>query len=135
MNAIFVDTLYIIALFNPRDEWHGRATEVEPTVRGRSFVTTESVLAEVLNYFSSYGAQARRKAVDVINDILNDPQVETVAQTHDRFQAGVALYEACLDKRYSLTNCISMNVMREKGINEVLSHDHHFTQEGFTVLL
>ncbi|MGH9832621.1 MAG: hypothetical protein ACREBD_23290 [Blastocatellia bacterium] len=27
------------------------------------------------------------------------------------------------------------NLMRERGINEALTHDHHFEQEGFTALL
>jgi len=30
---------------------------------------------------------------------------------------------------------MSMNTMRELGIPDVLTHDHHFTQEGFNVLL
>ncbi len=135
MNGIFVDTLYWVALFNPRDQWHERASEVAQTLRGRSFVTTESVLVEVLNYFSSYGAQTRRKTADVVRDILGDAAIETLPQTHDAFLDGLALYESRLDKGYSVTDCISMNVMRERGLNEVLTHDNHFTQEGFTILL
>ena len=27
-----------------------------------------------------------------------------------------------------------MNVIRQEGITEVLSNDHHFEQEGFTLL-
>ena len=39
------------------------------------------------------------------------------------------------DKGYSLTDCISMNVMRRDGLIEVLTNDEHFTQEGFSCLL
>jgi predicted nucleic acid-binding protein len=39
------------------------------------------------------------------------------------------------DKGYSLTDCISMLIMRQHGINEALTSDDHFTQEGFTKLL
>ena len=39
------------------------------------------------------------------------------------------------DKAYSLTDCISMETMRHEGISEILTHDAHFTQEGFTILL
>jgi hypothetical protein len=28
-----------------------------------------------------------------------------------------------------------MNTMRQMGITDVLTNDHHFTQEGFTVLI
>ena len=45
------------------------------------------------------------------------------------------LYESRLDKGYSLTDCVSMQVMRERGISEVLTNDQHFAQEGFTILL
>jgi predicted nucleic acid-binding protein len=40
-----------------------------------------------------------------------------------------------LDKAYSLTDCISMNAMRERGLTDILTNDHHFTQEGFHILL
>jgi predicted nucleic acid-binding protein len=58
-----------------------------------------------------------------------------IEHSHETFLAGLELYEARPDKGYSLTDCISMNLMRERGINEVLTHDHHFEQEGFTILL
>ena len=45
------------------------------------------------------------------------------------------LYQARPDKGYSLTDCISMEVMRREGLSEVLTNDEHFTQEGFTCLL
>ena len=41
---------------------------------------------------------------------------------------------AFYDKEYSLTDCISMHVMRSEGLTEVLSNDHHFAQEGFHIL-
>ncbi len=42
--------------------------------------------------------------------------------------------EVLLDKGYSLTDCISMQTMKSFSITEVLTHDKHFAQEGFTVL-
>ena len=50
------------------------------------------------------------------------------------FESGLALYKSRLDKGYSLTDCVSMVVVRE-SIQEVLTHDKHFAQEGFTILL
>ncbi|MFI5386712.1 MAG: nucleic acid-binding protein, partial [Fimbriimonadales bacterium] len=44
-------------------------------------------------------------------------------------------YKARPDKEYSLADCISMEAMRQEGITEILTHDNHFTQEGFTKLL
>ncbi len=44
------------------------------------------------------------------------------------------MYEARSDKGYSLTDCRSMNALRDLGISDVLTNDHHFTQEGFSIL-
>jgi predicted nucleic acid-binding protein len=46
----------------------------------------------------------------------------------------LSLYKARADKGYSLTDCISMNTMRERNLTEVLTHDQHFAQEGFSLL-
>jgi predicted nucleic acid-binding protein len=55
-------------------------------------------------------------------------------QTRADFDAALILYEARLDKDYSLVDCRSMVAMRTLGIAEVLTNDHHFNQEGFTIL-
>jgi predicted nucleic acid-binding protein len=44
------------------------------------------------------------------------------------------LFEDRPDKGYSLTDCMSMQVMRRDGLTEVLTNDHHFSQEGFRIL-
>ncbi len=51
------------------------------------------------------------------------------------FLKSAALQRSRLDKGYSLTDCISMNVCRKLGIKEILTHDRHFEQEGFEILL
>jgi predicted nucleic acid-binding protein len=44
-------------------------------------------------------------------------------------------HERAQDKEWSLTDCISFLLMRERGIHEALTHDHHFEQAGFVALL
>ncbi len=135
MNPLFVDTQYWVALLNPRDQWHKRALELESAVAGRELVSTETVLIELLNYLSGYGPLLRRRVIDVVRRILEHDEMEAILHTHDAFLSALALYESRLDKGYSLTDCISMNTMRERGIAEVLGHDRHFTQEGFSILM
>jgi predicted nucleic acid-binding protein len=55
-------------------------------------------------------------------------------QTTAGFQDAVAFYRSRLDKKYSLVDCRSMVAMQSLGLTGVLSNDHHFSQEGFTVL-
>jgi hypothetical protein len=51
-------------------------------------------------------------------------------QSDDSFHAGFDLYCARPDKGYSLTGCISMQVMRREALTEVLTSDRHLEQEG-----
>jgi hypothetical protein len=39
------------------------------------------------------------------------------------------------DKEWSVTDCASLNIMREIGITEALTNDRHFQQSGYTALL
>jgi len=61
--------------------------------------------------------------------------VEVLSETRQTFLDGLTLYESLSDKAYSLTDCIAMNVMRKRGITDILTHDPHFTQEGLQILL
>jgi predicted nucleic acid-binding protein len=135
MNAVFVDTHYWIASINPHDQWYQRAMEVAGQLTGANLVTTEEVLVETLNYFSSFGPQVRLRVARVVRRLFERAEVEVIPQTENSFLKGMELYEERIDKGYSLTDCISMNAMRERGLIDVLTSDHHFTQEGFQVLL
>ncbi|NOT47767.1 MAG: type II toxin-antitoxin system VapC family toxin [Acidobacteria bacterium] len=135
MIPIFVDTHYFVASFQETDQWHQRVVLIESDIEGRIFVTTDAVLIEVLNYFSGYGPATRGKISQVIHEILLDSGFTVVEETRAVFLKALELYESRLDKGYSLTDCISMNVCRELGIKEILTHDRHFEQEGFKILL
>ncbi|WP_342752282.1 hypothetical protein [Aphanothece hegewaldii] len=77
----------------------------------------------------------RQTVVGITNDILEDSKIEVVPITHDLFLSSLTLYEHRPDKGYSMVDCISMIVMRNRNLSEVLTHDKHFTQEGFSILL
>ena len=64
-----------------------------------------------------------------------DPAWMLIRQTPELFDRAFDLYRRRLDKGYSLTDCMSMVVCTDLGISDVLSHDRHFAQEGFTGLL
>ena len=132
---IFVDTLYLVARLNPKDQWHTATLEVDSIIKVRNLVTTETVLIELLNYLAEFPPEMRKAVAKFVKLALDGFLVEVVFHTHAAFLQGLKLYENRLDKGYSLTDCISMLAMRERGIQEVLTHDHHFEQEGFKILL
>lgn len=135
MRRVFADTNYWVALVIPGDQWRARASAVSDSLGQALLVTTEEVLSEFLNFAAAMGPHTRAVVAGVVRDIIADPGVELVRQTHDSFCAGLDLYERRSDKNYSLTDCISMAVMRQVGLREVLTHDHHFVQEGFVALM
>ena len=135
MNELFVDTIHLVALVNPKDQWHQKAVEVETATRNFDLVTTEDILTEFLNFYSEHGEFMRMKVSAFVREILLDVRVKIIPRSETTFLEALELYESRLDKGYSLTDCISMNVCLEFSITEVLTHDHHFEQEGFTILL
>ena len=96
--------------------------------------TTDAVLTEVLAMFSGAGAYLRQGAARRVRALLSDTHVVLIPATHDLFLDAFSLYERRPDKSYSLTDCMSMQVMRREGLTEVLTNDHHFTQEGFQIV-
>ena len=135
MKLVFADTVYWVALINPKDEWRNQALSATPLLSDAVIITTDSIMIEVLNFFAERGDEARRRAVAVVEQLLISPNTEVAPQTRDNFLSGLTFYKSRADKGYSLTDCISMITMRERNIAEVLTHDRHFVQEGFTVLL
>jgi predicted nucleic acid-binding protein len=134
MRRVFADSLYWIALSHQRDQWHAAALKASHALQIAEIVTTQEMLGELLTAFR-HTPLLRSIAARRVHQITADPRVIVLPQSNHSFQAGFALYQSRPDKHYSLTDCISMESMRQEGITDILTHDNHFTQEGFTALL
>ena len=135
MSEVFADSGYWIALANPSDENHESARRLARNARGREIVTTEMVLVEVFAYMSKRGEHARRRAVELLENIKNDEDIEVVHQTHEQFEDAARRYAKRLDKRWSLVDCASFLEMEKRGIAEALAHDRDFARAGFIALI
>ena len=135
MKQVFADTGYWIARINPKDQLHEKAKSVSLELRPVIIVTSEMVLVEFASFFSDKGTRFRKTVVNVINSIRNDPNTKLIHQTSNQFQSALTMYNTHADKAWSLTDCASIQIMREQGIEEVLAHDQHFAQAGFKALL
>src|SRR5438105_5011359 len=109
---LFVDTAFFIAIVHPGDEYHGRAKLWVNRVKG-TFLTTDYVLLEVANFF--HARPNRRTALELLRTVRSDP-FQVVAASQDWFDRGLLEYERAADKDWSLTDCISFCVMRERWI-------------------
>ena len=45
------------------------------------------------------------------------------------------MLKKCQDKEWSLVDCASFVIMKQRGVTEALTTDHHFEQAGFVRLL
>lgn len=115
-----------------RDKLHDQAKLLAQSWQ-RPVVTTEFVLLEVANYVRS--SKSRERFGELLNHLLADRNTEIVRCDHGHWERGVELYLTRSDKDWSLTDCISFVVMKERGLTDALTADQHFEQEGFTALL
>lgn len=135
MKTLFADSVYWIAVVKPKDPWGEAAQAVRSSLGEIQILTTDEVLTEFLAALSRSGHLLRRQAAKMVRAILSNSRVTVIPQSHDSFLRGLGLYEQRGDKEYSLIDCISMEAMKSRHINDVLTNDHHFQQEGFNVLL
>lgn len=132
MKAVFADAFYFVALLNRSDQYHAKVTAVA-RLWHENLITTEWVLTEFADALAE--SRGRRLASPLIRDLFQDPKVQIIPVTSDLFQRGLRLYEERQDKGWTLTDCTSFVVMRDEGITDALTGDHHFEQAGFRALL
>jgi predicted nucleic acid-binding protein len=129
---LFVDTSYVIALVNTRDQYHGAAEELTEKYQGWPLVTTEAVLLEIAGALS---ARYKKAAISIIDAFISNDDVDVIPFSNELFSKSLGLYKKYVDKEWSLVDCISFLVMRDKKIIAALSSDSHFKQAGFDPLL
>lgn len=134
MKTLFADAFYWIALINPDDDWGDRVLQFAASTPQITMVTTDEVLTEVLAFYAKAPRNLRHQATVLVRAILSDPTIQVIEQSHRSFLTGLDLYEQRPDKGYSLTDCISMQTMRQLNLTEALTHDKHFVQEGFSIV-
>ncbi|MFN5504903.1 MAG: type II toxin-antitoxin system VapC family toxin [Pseudanabaena sp.] len=134
MKILFGDACHWIALLFPKDQRHQVALKCARIYSDDQIITTDGIIDEILNYASIRGSLMRQKALAMCTQMLREPNIEVVPYTPELRKLGFDLYEQRPDKGYSLTDCISMSVMRQMNITGVLTGDRHFQQEGFTIL-
>jgi predicted nucleic acid-binding protein len=133
VRIVFADTGYWEALLNPSDRLHAKAIEVSTSLGKVRQLTTEMVLDELLSALSKI--PVRPFAVKGVDAIRSNPNVEVIPQTSLQFTQAFGEYRRMADKEWSLTDCASFAIMRERGLTEALAHDQHFVQAGFVALL
>lgn len=128
-DRLFLDTSFVQAWLNERDQYHVQAQALWPSVRAaRELWITEPVLMEIGNAFS---AMERSRAAAFIRECYQPNSIRVVTVDTRLFHEGLTLYQNRPDKTWGLTDCISFVVMDQHDLSDALTADHHFTQAGF----
>ena len=134
-HQVFLDSGYLVAYENADDQNHGSAREHWASLaRAPTLITTSYVLDEVLTFLNV--RRHHQRAVSIGERLLDGTEpvapAELVHVDRDLLGRGFDLFRRRPDKRYSLTDCISFVVMRDRQIDTAYAFDDHFVQEGFT---
>ena len=136
MRRVFADSMYWIALANPKDQWHVDACEIDLTLDGALIITTQEVLIEFLTHFCEHGASTcdnrsrrlfraywmtQRLRFGRNRRVPSTPGLLFITPVSKRIQPDRLHFDG--------------DDARQEGLSEVLSHDDHFTQDGYICLL
>ncbi len=130
--SVFVDTSAFLAML---DRAQRRHDDVANAWRGvvaadRPLVTSNYVLVE------SFALLQRRVGMQAVRVLVARflPLVETVFTTDQVHAAATSAFLTADRRRLSFVDCVSFELMRQRGISEVLSLDADFQREGFRLL-
>jgi len=130
---LLLDTVFVQALLNRRDQYHAQARAFLPRVRTAAEVwVTEAVLIEVGNALSAVN---RTAVVQFIEQCYLTANLRVVSVDTPLLTRALQLYHQRPDKTWGLTDCISFVVMQSQGLTDAVTADEHFIQAGYRALL
>lgn len=129
MKQVFVDTSGFYAFLDGQDPFHAEAKScfIRSQEEAWDLVTTNYVLHETWAVIQSrLGWEAldawRDRLIRICEVTFVDPGLHALGEARCR---------QARERRLSLTDCISIELMRQRGIWEVIARDEHFDREGF----
>lgn len=132
MAEAFIDTSFVVALVNKRDQYHAEALKLASQFDQQSLITTDVILLEIGNALARNFKDA---SIQIIEHFLTSDEVKIVPLNAQLFGRAFELYRSHADKTWGLIDCVSFVVMRDFGLTQSLTADRHFEQAGFTSLL
>ncbi len=130
---IFLDTAFVLALLNRRDQYHLKAKSLLMRLRAASEIwLSEAILIEIGN---GLAAVNRQGASDFIRSCYITPNMKVVTIDTLLLRKASDLYQSRTDKQWGLTDCISFVIMKENHLCLAMTADKHFHQAGFEAMM
>jgi len=136
LRPLFVDTGAWIAIAVARDEMHQAAAAYAAHLAQRNLplLTTNYVLSEAYTRIRYDDGHARVLAFDAIVQEMTRKRHLTVRWVNPAIhEAALEIFRKYADHEFSVADCASFVVGREKKVHEVFGFDKDFVTMGFTL--
>jgi predicted nucleic acid-binding protein len=137
MTDVFIDTSGWVCHFDQAQPQHAAAKRTLGVclAQGSRLLTTNYVITELVALLTTRTRIPRPQMITCVETIKTWAQVMLLHVDPTLDADAWTLLKARPDKTWSLVDCASFVVMRQQGILEALTTDHHFEQAGFVRLL
>ena len=131
-DAVFLDTVGLLALWNRRDQWHAAAKSAFAALvkSRRRLITTSLIMLECGNAAARQPFResllALRKELLAGGDLL-EPTPEDLEKAWTAYGLSEAAQAGIVDH-------VSFCIMRREGLTDAFSNDHHLRAAGFVTL-
>jgi predicted nucleic acid-binding protein len=130
-----VDTSALLALANPRDQYHTHAVDLAGrfVTGGGRWLGTPLVLGELHTHLLYRRGAGPARAV--VAALLADPAYEWVEVDAGLLREAEARWLARFsDQRFTLTDALSFEIMRRERVRTAFAYDQDFVTAGFELL-
>ena len=128
MKTVFVDTSGFYACLDQTDSFHPRALIAFEHAEKEDWtlLTTNYVVHE------TWALIQRRLGWQAVETFLNDllPRCTVIFVDEELYHAAAARCRQTRERRFSLTDAISLELISRRKIIEAIAHDEHFAREN-----
>lgn len=129
---VLADTSALLALVMRNDQHHAAAVRFVRAHAGVRYLLTDLILAEVATRLRARAGAER--AVAFCRDLLSSAHHQVLFVDADLLDGGLDHLRRFADKRLSLTDCVSFEVMRRLHLTSAFAFDDDFRACGYGML-
>lgn len=130
---IFLDASFLLAYFIETETEHKIATKIYEKIKTNQLIISNSVILEVMTV-SNIKIKVSEEVLKTIFHELNNGEfgiIEDIPYINE----GMDILLNYLPERIPLFDCIYMELMKQIGIEKILTFDKHFNNKGIEVIM